>query len=92
MEMKKALHDSIIMPALTYVSESWTGNVGQRSRIQADEMSYLRGACGLNRVDGENSESVCGKFGMSVKCEGMDCGVGEVVKRSNLRWFSYFRE
>ncbi len=45
-------------------------------------MSYLKGACGLNRMDGESSESVYGKFGTSVKSEGMNCGVVEVVRCS----------
>ncbi len=31
------------------------------------EMSCLRGACGLNRMDCESNESVYGKFGVSVK-------------------------
>ncbi len=52
-------------------------------------MSYLRGACGLNRMDSESNVSVYGKFGMSVKSEGMNCGVMEVVKRSTLRWFRH---
>ncbi len=49
MDIKKTLRDSIIAPTLTYVSETWTWNEGQRCRIQAAEMSYLRGACGLNK-------------------------------------------
>ncbi len=40
-------------------------------------MSNLRGASGLNRIDGESNESVCRKFGMSFKNEGMNCGVVE---------------
>ncbi len=64
MEIKKALCDGIIVPTLTYASETWTWNEGQGSRIQAVEMSYLRGACGLNRMDGK---SVNEKFGMSFK-------------------------
>ncbi len=40
-----------------YMSETWAWNEDQRSRIQAVEMSYLRGACGLN-IDGELNESV----------------------------------
>ncbi len=51
----------------------------EKCRIQAAEMSYLRGACGLNRMDGESSGSVNGRFGVSVKSEGMNCGVVEVV-------------
>ncbi len=80
------LHDTIIV----YASETQTWNEGQKSRIQADEMSYQRGACGLNRMDGESNKSVCGKFAMSVKSEGMNCVVVEVVKRSILRWFDDF--
>ena len=89
MEIKEALHDSIIVPTLTYASETWVWNEGQRSRIQAVEMSYLRGACSLSRMDGESNESVYGRFGMSVKGEGMNCGVVEVVKRNTLRWFGH---
>ncbi len=86
MEIKKALHHSIRVPTLRHASETRAWNEGQRCRIQAVEMSYLRGTCGLNRMDGESSESVYGKFGMSFKSEGMNCGVVEVVKHSALRW------
>ncbi len=51
MDIKKALHDSIIVPTLSYVSERWTWNEGQRSGIQAIEMSYLGVVCGLNRME-----------------------------------------
>ncbi len=47
-------------------------------------MSYLRGACGLNRMDGEISERVYGKSDMSVKGEGLHCGVVGLVKCSTL--------
>ncbi len=80
MEIKKALHGSIIVPTLTYASGIWAWNEGQISRIQAVEMSYLRGACGLNRLDGESNESMCGKFDMSFKR--VNCGMMEVVKRN----------
>ncbi len=39
--------------------------VRQGHGMKVKEMSYLRGACGLNRMDGESNESVYGKFGMS---------------------------
>ncbi len=58
-------------------------------RIQAVEINYLRGVCGLNRMDGESNKSVYNKFVMSVKNEGINCGVVEVVKCSNLRWFAH---
>ncbi len=64
MEIKKALRDCIMVPTLPYTSDTWRSNEGQRSRIKAVEMSYLRGTCGLNRMDGEGNESVYGKVGM----------------------------
>ncbi len=67
MEIKKALCDSLTVPTLMYESETWTWNEDQRCMMQAVQMSYLRGACGLNRMDDESNESVCGKFGMSFK-------------------------
>lgn len=41
------------------------------------EMKYLRGACDVNRIDGESHESVY-SFGMSSKEEGKNCGVSEM--------------
>ncbi len=54
--------------------------------VQAVEMSYLRGACGLNRMDGE---SVYGKFGMSFKSERINCGAVEVINCKTLIWFGH---
>ncbi len=42
-EVKKALRDGIIV----LTSETWMLNKCQRSKIQAVEMSYLRGGCGV---------------------------------------------
>ncbi len=87
-EVKKALRDSIIVPTVAYASETWVWNQSQRSKIQAVEMSYLRGGCGVNRMDGESNENVYRKFGMSSR-EGMSCGVVEMVKCSTLRLFGH---
>ncbi len=71
---------------------TWKKKV-QKNRIQA-VVSYLRGACGMNRIDGESNERVYGRFGMSTKGEGMNCGVVEIVKHTSnsLRWFGHLRE
>ncbi len=45
---------------------------------------FMRGARGLNRMDDESNESMYGKFGMSFKSEGRNCGVLEVVKYRTL--------
>ena len=49
-------------------------------------MSYLRGACGVTRWDGENNESVHERCGMGSQASGVNCGVVEWVKRNTLRW------
>ncbi len=54
-------------------------------------MSYLRGACGLNRMDGESNKSVYEKSGISVKDEKLNSGVVEVVKHSTLGWFGHIK-
>ncbi len=52
--------------------------------MRAVEMSYLRGACGVSRWDGLNSESVYERCGMRGHGSGVECGVVEWVKRSTL--------
>ncbi len=89
MEVKKGLHDGIIVLTITYASEIWVWNERQRPRMQVVEMSYLRGACGVWRMDGESNESVYHRFGMSSKGEGMKGGVVERVKCNTLRWFDH---
>ncbi len=89
-EVKKALRDSIIVLTVAYASETWVWNQSQRFKIQAVEMSYLRGGCGVNRMDGESNENVYRKFGMSCRGERMSCGV-VMVKHSTLRWFGYLK-
>ncbi len=48
-------------------------------------MSYLKGACGLIRMDIDSTENMYGKLGMSGNSKGMSCGVVEVVKCSTSR-------
>ncbi len=63
MEVKRDLRNTVIVPTLAYASQTWTWNESQRSRVQAVEMSYLRTACGMSRMDGMSNESVwvCGR-------------------------------
>ncbi len=58
MDVKRGLRNSILLPSLTYGLENWTWNEAQRSRVRAVEMSYLRGACRMNRWDGLSIECV----------------------------------
>lgn len=48
---------------------------GRKFQVQAGDISYVRGACCVNRVDGKSNESGNGRFGMSSKKESMHSGV-----------------
>ncbi len=54
--VKRDLRNTVIVPTLTYASETWAWNESQRSRVQAVGMSYLRSACGVSRMDGVSNE------------------------------------
>ncbi len=58
MEVKRDLRNTVIVPTLTCTSETWAWNASQRSRVQAVEMSYLRSACGVSRMDGMSNEGL----------------------------------
>ncbi len=64
MEVKRDLRNTVIVPTLTYASETWAWNESQRCRVQAVEMSYLRSACGVSRIDRMRNKSVYDRFGM----------------------------
>ncbi len=73
-EVKRDLRNTVIGPTLTHGSETWAWNESQRSRVQAMEMSYLRSACGVSRMDGMSNGSMYERFGICHVCEGK-CGV-----------------
>ena len=52
---KKGIKNSIILPTMTYASETWTWNAAQQAQLREVEMSYIRGACGISRWDLENN-------------------------------------
>ena len=82
MEVKKSLHDSVVIPTLTYGSEAWTLVERLRPRVRAVEMNYLRSACGVTWRDRQTNEEVRRRCGVEVD-------VLESVKRNNLRWFGH---
>ncbi len=90
MEVKRDLRNAVIVSTLTYASETWAWNESQRSRVRAVEMSYyLRGACGVSRMDGVSNESVYECFRMCYVGVWKKCGVVEEVKQQTLMWFGH---
>ncbi len=55
--VKRDLRNTVIVPTLTYTSETWAWNESQRSRVQAVKMSYLRSACGV-RIDRQEESTL----------------------------------
>ncbi len=87
MEVMRDLRNAVIVPTLTYTSKTWAWNESQRFRVQAVQMSYLRSACGVSRMDGMSKGSVYEHFGMCHVGEGKKYGAVEGVKRQTLKWF-----
>ena len=55
--------------------------------MRAVEISYLRGAFGVIRWEGETNESMYERCGMGSCANGVKCDVVEWVKRDMLMWF-----
>ncbi len=51
------------------------------------KMSYLRGACGVTRWDGEGNASACERCGKGIHANRVNCVALEWAKRNTLRWF-----
>ncbi len=87
MEVKRDLRNTVIVPTFTYTSETWAWNGSQRSRVQAVEVSYMRSACGVSRMDRMSNESVYEHFRMCHVGEGKHCGVVEGKRQT--KWFGH---
>ncbi len=85
MAVKRGIRNRVILPTLSYASETWTWNAAQKSQIRAVEMSYMQGACGVSRWARESNEDTYRRCGMSETAVGVDCRVVEWVKQSTLR-------
>ncbi len=83
MEVKRDLRNTVIVPTLTYTSETWAWNESQRFRVQAVEMSYLGSECGVSRMDGMTTESVYECFGMCHVSE-EKCGAVKMTRLDRL--------
>ena len=51
LECARILHESLLVPVLTYGSETVIWREKERSRIRAVQMGNLRGLLGIRRID-----------------------------------------
>lgn len=70
------------MATIMYGSETWPMLEGQKSRVRAVEMGYLRSACRVTWRDRWSNERVLRQCGMKVDVIGM-------IKKNVLRWFGH---
>ena len=84
--VKKGLQDEVVVPTLTYASETLVWNNRQESRLQTVEKSFLRNACSVNRMDGDSNERVYERSDMSYGGEDAKCGVVKCVKSNTFLW------
>ena len=70
------------MPTLTYGSDTWIWDREHQSRVRVVETSYLKGACGVTRWEGESNDNVHERCGMGPCANEVKHGRG---KRNTLR-------
>ena len=51
LEFARVLHESLLVPVLTYYRETMIWREKERSRIRAVQMDNLRGLLGIRRID-----------------------------------------
>lgn len=55
-QIQKDLRNSIVLPALTYESETWKLNEVEQYKVRAVEITFIRTACGVTRADRVRNE------------------------------------
>ena len=66
MEVKRSLHGSVLIPSMTYGSETWAMLERQKSRLRGVETSYMRSACGVTWRDRRTNEELRERCGVEV--------------------------
>ena len=78
---KMSIFNSIYCPTLMYGSESWTLDSGDKSRLQAAEMKFLRRTAGKTKRDKVRNTSLREQL----KAESLE----HKIERNQLRWFGH---
>ncbi len=78
---QREIFDSVMIPILSYASESWTMMMRDWSRLQAAEMRPLRAMVGKTRHDRVQNEDIRREVGVT--------SVREKIEKSQLRWLEH---
>ena len=82
LEFARVLHESLLVPFLTYGSETMIWREKERSRVRAVLMNNLRGLLGIRRMDKVPNARIKELSGVA-KC------VDERIDEGVLRWFGH---
>ncbi len=80
-EAKREIFNSVMVPILSYASESWTMTRRDWSRVQAAEMRPLRAMVGKTRRDRVRNEDIRREVGVT--------SVRAKIDKSQLRWLEH---
>ena len=76
------LHESLLVPVITYGSETMIWREKEKSRIRAMQMDNLRSLLGIRRMDKCPNARI-------KKLYGVTKGVNEKIDEGVLRWFGH---
>ena len=82
MNVKKVLHEKVVVPTVTYCSESWSRKVTERQKLNALEIKCVRSMTGVSQLDRVRNEVVGPRIG--VRWE-----LAARVDMNVLRWFGH---
>ena len=81
MKTKLRVYNAIVVPILTYASESWAIKDKHEGKINAAEMKYLRKIAGKTKMDRERNESIR----RTVQQE----EITEKIEKKQLSWYGH---
>ena len=81
-EWVRVLHESLLVPVLTYDKETMICREKERSRIRAVQMDSLRGLLGIRRINKVPNAWIRQMCGVTK-------GVDEKIDEGVFRWFGY---
>ena len=82
MEAEKVLYEEVVVPTVSYGSETWGLREAERRKLDVLEMGCLRSMCRLSLRDRVRNEEVRRRTGVGRK-------LSSKVDQNVLRWFGH---
>ena len=78
----RILHETLLVPVLTYGSKTMLWKEKKRSRIRAAQINDFRGLLGIRRIDRISNAQI-------MELCGVTKGINERINEGVLRWFGH---